>query len=171
MRYVVMVMAMVMALTCFEQSEAKTSILQAMQRESLRELPGVLLAIEEIGQDAKGDGLLEDEVQTAVELVLRSNGIQLLNEEQHRASRSGPMLHISVTATKHPSGNLYAVAFSIQLVQAVSLVHRPETTLFVITWEHHVSGFVGSDRIREAPAQLDPIIKKFANDFLAVNPL
>jgi len=74
MRYVVT--AMILVLTCLGPSlvQATTS----SERESLRRLPGVHVVIEDIQADAQADGLSEEAIRTAVELILRSSGIRLL---------------------------------------------------------------------------------------------
>ena len=76
MRYVVM--AMLMTLICLDLSVAQT---RDQQRDSLQGLRGVEVVIESLRPDAQADGLSQEAIRTAVELILRSKGIRsLLNQ-------------------------------------------------------------------------------------------
>ena len=70
MRYAVI--AMLMTMICLDLSLAQT---RDQQRESLRGLQGVEVVIENIKSDAQVDGLSQEAIRAAVELILRSNGI------------------------------------------------------------------------------------------------
>ncbi|MGH7183037.1 MAG: hypothetical protein ACREJN_13800, partial [Nitrospiraceae bacterium] len=88
MRYVVM--AVLMVLTCLDLSLAQAEITD--NHESLRGLPGVFVVTEKIAQDAQTDGLSQEAIDTAVELILRSNGIRILTKEQFFTMPSVPVL-------------------------------------------------------------------------------
>ena len=70
MRYAVI--AMLMTMICLDLSLAQT---RDQQPESLRGLQGVEVVIENIKSDAQVDGLSQEAIRAAVELILRSNGI------------------------------------------------------------------------------------------------
>ena len=72
MRYVVM--AMLMTLICLDLSVAQT---RDQQRDSLQGLRGVEVVIESLRPDAQADGLSQEAIRTAVELILRSKGIRV----------------------------------------------------------------------------------------------
>ena len=63
-------MAMMLAFVCLDLSLAHPA--NPDQRESLRGLPGVQVLIEDIRPDAQADGLSQEAIRTAVELILRS---------------------------------------------------------------------------------------------------
>ena len=165
MRYIMS--TVVMALTCLALSAAQAVTLE--QRESLRKLQGVEVVIEDINAEASADGLSKDAISTAVELILQSSGIRVLDEPERTKTSSGPFIYINVNA--HRDSSTYSLCVGVELRQLVSLVTRPEQGMFVATWSSHALATVGADRLREViPGLIEPKVKAFANDFLAVNP-
>jgi hypothetical protein len=165
MRYIVMAIAMVLA--CHDLSAAQAA--NPYERESLRGLPGVYVIIEAIASDAQTDGLTQEVIRTSVELILRSNGIRVLTESESLATIASPYLYVRVGTVKN--GLLYGLDVIIQLSQQVSLVHKPKVRMFAATWETSQIGTVGKDKLRDIPSTaIEPLVKAFANDFLAVNP-
>jgi hypothetical protein len=167
MRYVVMVT--LIALTCFELRPAYATTPE--QRESLRGLQGVEVVIEEIKSDAKADGLSEEAIRTTVELILRSKGIRVLTQSERSATTAQPYLYVHVGTDKHASGQ-FSFNTKVELHQAVSLAQRPQHIMLSPTW-------FTPDRIRTVGQQnvrlwvinsIEPLVREFANDFLAVNP-
>jgi hypothetical protein len=90
-------------------------------RASLRGLSGAALVIEELHPAAIADGLSEDSIRTAVELILRSSGIRILG--------GNPSLCVRVTTSKSRAGyHFYAI--QVRFKQKVSLVGQPEWSGF-----------------------------------------
>ena len=162
MRYVAIVV--LMTLTFFDLSIAQT---RDTQRESLRGLAGVEVTIEPIESDAKADGLSEEAIRTAVELILRSSGIRILPSTEKVSS--APFLYTRVATYKLASG-LYAHDVRVALKQGVSLVNRPQHMMYATTWEAESLGTPGSNNIRAVITFVENLVKIFANDFLTVNP-
>jgi hypothetical protein len=165
MRSVVMVA--LMALASFDLSLAQT---RDQQRESLRGLQGVEVVVEEIKSDAQVDGLSQESIRAAVELILRSKGIRVLTQSERSETSSKPYLYVSVGTDKQASGQ-YSFSARVELHQTVSLVHRPQH-IAAPTW--FIPGM-----LRTVPQQnvrlwiinsIEPLVREFATDFLAVNP-
>lgn len=112
------------------------------QRESLRGPPGVLVIVEELNPDARKDGLSQEVIQTAVELVLRSNGIRVLSKSELSDTPSMPSLFVNVYTLKNPNG-LYAYSVFLGLSQAVRLLTKGEKTVHAPTWTYVEVGTVG----------------------------
>lgn len=161
-------MAMLMTLGCLDPSLAQT---RDQQRESLRGLQGVEVVVEEIKSDAQVDGLLQESIRAAVELILRSKGIRVLTQSERSEMPSKPYLYMSVGTDKQTSGQ-YSFSPRVELYQAVSVVHRPQHIMLAPTW--FVPGklrTVAQQNIRLwIINSIEPLIREFANDFLAVNP-
>jgi len=166
MRFVVM--AILMTLACIDLSLAQT---RDQQRESLRGLQGVEVVVEESKSDAQVDGLSQESIRAAVELILRSKGIRVLTQSERSEMPSKPCLYVSVGTDKQASGQC---SFSprVELYQAVSVVHRPQHIMLAPTW-------FAPGKLRTVAQQntrlwiinsIEPLIREFANDFLAVNP-
>jgi hypothetical protein len=166
MRYIVM--AIVMALTCLNLSTAQAEATTG-QRESLRELSELVVVIEKISPDAQADGLSEEPIRAAVELILRSGGIRVLTLSEKPMTPSSPYLYVQVNTYKNEF--LYAVNVRVELDQQITLVHRPQYTMAATTWTRNWIGVVGQTKMREVISSIiEPQVKEFANDFLAVNP-
>lgn len=166
MRYIGM--AMVLILICFDLNAAETVTPGA--RESLRGLSGVHVLIEDISPDAQADGLSKGEIQTAVELILRSAGIRILTVSETLATPSQSCLHIHV-GTNKSKPERYALSVRLQLWQQVSLVQRPAHTMSAPTYMESGTGTFSSRMLRDGISEvIEPMVKTFANNFLAVNP-
>ena len=164
MRYVVL--AILMTLTGFDLSLAQT---RDQQRESLRGLQGVEVVIEDIKSDAQVDGLSQEAIRAAVELILRSHGIQVLTRSESLKTPAAPYLYVRASTSKH-SSDLYAYAVTVEFMQKVSLVHRPQQMMSATTWEKGSVGTTGLSNMRQVINSVESRVKEFANDFLAVNP-
>jgi len=166
MRYIVM--TMVMVLSCLDLSTAQAEATPG-QRESLRELSELVVVIEKLSPDAQADGLSEEAIRTAVELILRSSGIRVLTLSERPTTPSSPYLYVQVSTYKNEF--LYAVNARVELDQQIILVHRPKHTMAATTWTRNWIGVVGQTKMREVISSIiEPQVKEFANDFLAVNP-
>ena len=161
------VMAILMTLACFDLSFAQT---RDQQRESLRGLPGVEVVVEEIKSDVQVDGMSQESIRAAIELILRSKGIRILTQAERSETSSKPYLSVSVGTDKQVSGQ-YSFSIRVELHQAVSLMHRPQHILLAPTW-------FTPGRLRTVAQQnlrlwiinaIEPLVREFANDFLAVN--
>jgi hypothetical protein len=163
MQYVLIVVLLILPSLRMPAAEAGTS-----HRESLKGLPGVAVAIEHIRSHSGVDGLKEDAIRTAVERVLRSNGIRVLTVPERMKTVSEPSLYVGVSSLK--DGPEYSVCIEVNLIQIVSLVSRPEFEMFVATWRSSSVGTVGANKLRDLISiMIEPKIQAFADDFVAVN--
>ena len=89
--------------TCLDLSTAQAAVTPG-ERASLEGLPGVEVVIEKINPDAQADGLSEEAIRTAVELILRSNGIRVLTQSEFMTTPSGPYLYVMVNSMKFNTG-------------------------------------------------------------------
>ena len=170
MRYIAM--AIVMALTCLNLSTAQ-AVTDPFERDSLRGLPGVAVLIVSISPDAQADSLREHAVRRAVELTLRSSGIRVLTPSEIVKMKVIfiPWLRVSVTTAKNGPISIYAYNVSVEVLQDMSLAHRPQHMMLAPTWSTDVVGTIGKSNLRFVTSQIiEPLVKRFANDFLAVNP-
>ena len=164
MRYVVM--AMLMTLICLDLSVAQT---RDQQRDSLQGLRGVEVVIESLRPDAQADGLSQEAIRTAVELILRSKGIRVLTQSESLSTPAAPYLYVKVSTYNH-SSDLYAYAVTVDVMQKVSLAQRPQHMMSATTWERGAVGTTGHSNIRMVIDSVESKVKEFASDFLAANP-
>src|SRR5262245_13145730 len=99
MQYIVIVVLMVLA-TGLDLSMVLAQS-SSFGRDSLRGLHGVTVVIETIAPDAQKDGLTEDAVRTAVELILRSSGIRVFTWSENKETLSSPALFVNIYTLKN----------------------------------------------------------------------
>ena len=142
--------------------------LDSGSRESLRGMFGLGLGIEEVSPDASADGLSQEAIRTTVEQALRSKGIRLLTERTR--SGSSPYLYINVNTLKEELG-LYAYTVTVDLKQFVGLLSMKNKKTWGTTWSASVIGMVRQENVNQIITDaVDPLVKDFIDDFLAVNP-
>ena len=163
MRYIVIVMV----LTCLGLSTAHARTLS--ERESLAGLPGVVVVIERITPEAQADGLSEEAIRSAVELILQSSDIGILSQSETLKESSNPWLYVQTNIGK--GGPYYFYNVSLRLIQKVSSVHGRPSTMAATTWEGNTAGIVNNIDLRNVILDIiETWVKTFANDFRTVNP-
>jgi hypothetical protein len=137
-------------------------------RETLRGLPGVLVVIENIKDDAQTAGLKVTELQTDVELKLVRAGIRVLPHDEWRVTPGRPWLYVSVNTIKHLGSYFFSI--DVQLKQDVTLPRQPAIVTSSATWEVGSIGYVQMEglppKIRES---VGSYLDDFVSDYVAVN--
>lgn len=163
MPYFAVLIAMTLCLN-FDLAYGASSI----QRESLRDLPGVAVIVEEVPPDAQADGLSQELIRGAAERSLQSRGTRILTPAEQATTPSKPSLYVRVSTYRiQPSQYVYVV--TVALKQSVALAHRPQRKMFASTWEQGVIGTPGTNSLRDATKVVEDLVASFANDFQAVN--
>lgn len=166
MRYVLQLIVVALVLGNMEVVQA----LDAGSRESLRGISGVAVVVEDIGSDASADGLSQDAIRAAAELILRSKGIRVFTNVERTRLGSAPYLYINVNTLKEELG-LYAYAVNVDLKQVVGLLSKKGAQAWGATWSASVVGAVGGANLQQIIADgVEPLVKDFSNDFLLANP-
>ena len=166
MRYVVITMIMILSGVNLAAAQTEAFI---RQRDSLHGLPGVQLVVEGIKSDAKADGFSTEAIQTAAEAILQSSGIWVLTGPERVRIPSAPFLYVNVNTTKSERG-LYSFSVVIQLNQVVTLLTAENKRTYGTTWSSRSTGHTGADNLPQVVQVVEEHIKRFADDFLAVNP-
>jgi hypothetical protein len=165
MRYVLIMVLIV--LSQLDNSAARAGRVE--DRESLRRLPGVEVVVETFLPEEEAAGFSRDAIRTGVELVLQSNGVKILSGSERLEMTSTPFLYVKVNPFKHSNADAYCLAIEVELHQAVSLINRPEQRMSARTWNRVQVAIIGEQITARVNELVEPLIKQFANDFLAVN--
>ena len=166
MRYVLQLMILALVWGNMEVVQA----LDTGSRESLRGISGIGVIVEEISSDASADGLSQDAIRTAAELILRSKGIRVLTNIDRTRLGSAPYLYININTLKEELG-VYAYAVNVDLKQVVGLLSMKGAQAWGATWSASVVGAVGEANMRQIIADgVEPLVNDFARDYLSVNP-
>ncbi len=160
-------LAMLMTLVWVDLSMAQT---KDQQRESLRGLQGVEVVVEDLNPDTQVEGLSQETIRAAVELILRSKGIRILSHSERSEIRPNPSLYVAVGPENISSGQ-YSFTARVELHRAGPLAQRQQQ-MSAPTW-------FTPGKLRTVSQQnarlwvinsIEPLVREFANDFLAVNP-
>ncbi|NOT24333.1 MAG: hypothetical protein HOP22_16645 [Nitrospiraceae bacterium] len=161
------VLAMLMTLVCVGLSMAQT---KDQQRESLRGLQGVEVVVEDLNPDTQVEGLSQETIRAAVELILRSKGIRILSQSERSAIHPNPSLYVAVGPEEISSGQ-YSFNARVELHRAGSLPQRPQQVSAPTWFTPGKLRTVGQQNARLwVINSIEPLVREFANDFLAVNP-
>jgi hypothetical protein len=141
-----------------------------IDRESLRDLDGVRVVVEEPPAVLKTSGLSKDDLQKSIESKLRTSKINVLNSGEFPVG--DPFLHLRVTTTAE-NGGLIAYEVELDFRQTVFMRRNPAVTFNrAQTWkaDEHM-GLVRATRLGEAiQSALSEALNQFVTAFFLVNP-
>jgi hypothetical protein len=140
----------------------------AQKEESMKGLPGVYVLVEGL-YDAEGvGGLFERDIQTEVELALRTAGIKVLTKQEQLEHPALPSLYVNVNVFLSDDG---AASYSmlVELDQSVTLWNG-ERAYGAVTWHSSRTGSVGRSNLWQLRETVKRHVSRFANDWLKVNP-
>ncbi len=137
-------------------------------RITLRGLPGVMVIVENVRDDAEAAGLNVTDLQKQVELQLGKAGIPIIPHEEWRETGGRPWLYVSVNTIKYLAG--YFFSLDLQLKQEVSLRRQPSIVTSSATWEIGSVGFIGTENLHEKVSEsLSKFLDEFISDYAVAN--
>jgi hypothetical protein len=139
-------------------------------RQSLRDLDGIRVAVEELPPALAAQGVSKDRLHKAVESQLRRAGITVLNAGEFPVG--DPYLDVRITASKE-SGGFIAYSIEVSFVQIVFLRRNPAATFNrAQTWK--APGAVDLVRPARLPATIEENLShqigQFVQAYLSANP-
>ena len=138
------------------------------KRETLRDLTGVEVVVEQIPVDAERDGLSTNKLKSYVESQLDGAGIRVLSHEERRTQPGHAYLYVSINTVKTKS--IYSYAIEISLNQTVRLTRHPTIATFAPTWSAQVTGTTTPEHLNTIQEDVSDFVQAFINDYLAMNP-
>jgi hypothetical protein len=148
-----------------------------LERESLAELDGLHVLVEDLSESAQSGGLTVDALQTYLEMRLREARIPVLSKEEWLASQRQPVLYLSVTTISIGGGWAYMILLQVRQIACIKGGVEGQGLLalargcFLFTTLHrgalYSTGQPLPDAVRGRLAQL---MDELVNDYLAVNP-
>jgi len=139
-------------------------------RATLRGLKGVEVLIEPLAPKMEEDGLLAKQIQTDVELRLRSVGIRVLSREEALKAPGSSYLYVNVNALSLEEVQ-WVYSLRVELCQDVLLERDPSIGAFgVPTWSVRAVGRVGRLNLRHIRETVADCVDRFINAYLSVNP-
>lgn len=115
------------------------------------------------------DGLRKMQIQTDVELRLRTAGIRVLSVEDWLKVKGEPYLYIRFFGVSTKEG-LYSYSLAVELRQKVILERNPSIAAIAPTWSVGSIGYRDRLELRQIRAFVADQVDQFANAYLSVNP-
>ena len=142
--------------------------LREYTRITLRGLPGVMVIVENVRDDAEAAGLNTVDLQQEIESQLAKAEISVIPHEEWRETGGRPWLYVSVNTIKYLTG--YFFSLDLQLKQEVSLRRQPSIVTSSATWELGSVGFVATENLHAKVSEsVSTFLAEFINDYAIAN--
>lgn len=130
-------------------------------RDTLRGLPGVELAVEDVPPELSQPELATIALRSAVEQRLRAGGLTVYATQKANPSDAKAYVYVHLNAVSLP-GQLHAVAIQVHLRQTVRSVVTSAMIVNAMTWEEHtVAAATAADG-----AQLRDLVLEMVDHFV-----
>ena len=140
-------------------------------KETLRGIKAIFVAIEPIRPEAEGFGLTQDKIRSDVELKLKIAGIKVLSKEEWLKTPGSPRLYININQVYNNQVGAFICDMNVNFNQKVNLTRNPDVSCMATTWWTSATGAVGGKEMEEkVRSTIKDQVDLFLSDYLAVNP-
>ena len=139
-------------------------------RDTLRGLPGVEVAVENVEPDLERGGLVPAAIHSAVAERLRARGVPVYTSQKENPSEAKPYLYVDVTGIRLASQNLYAIAVQVQLRQTLKSPVTASNIVDAMTWDARTVLVVPGGSLARVGDTIDEYVDQFIRDWVAVHP-
>ena len=165
-KWVLLIIAAVMLLT----SPDANAEFVVEDKETLRGIKAIFVAIESIRPEAEGYGLTQDKILSDVELKLKRAGIKVLSKEEWLKTTGSPRLYININQIYNNQVSAFVCDMNVNFNQKVYLETNPGVSCMATTWWTSATGIVGGKEMeKKVRGTIKEQIDLFLNDYLAVN--
>jgi hypothetical protein len=134
-------------------------------------LDGVTVYVEEPDSTFVERGITMAVIQTPVELLLRQNGIPVLNEGDPGLTAGNPVLYVMVTGVINEEMHQYAYQIQMELTQTVTLERDPELIVDgAMTWRTGGVALSGPQWRESLLTDLDGFATEFVQAYFEGEP-
>jgi hypothetical protein len=139
-------------------------------KETLRGIKAIFVAIEPIRPEAEKFGLTQDKIRSDVELKLKRAGIKVLSKEEWLKTTGSPRLYININQVYNNQVGAFICDMNVNFNQKVNLTRNPEVSCMATTWWTSATGAVGGKEMEEKVRDtIKDQVDLFLSDYLAVN--
>lgn len=142
-------------------------------KETLVDISGVAVVVDEVSATARADGLLEPGVKALVVSRLEKANIPLLEDGEWYSTFGGAYLLVEIIASKYESGASYAVFIDLELHQTVVLFGKKlgrNITTAAPTWSTGKLLSCPADGLKTCvEASVGELTDMFIKDYIEVN--
>ena len=159
--------ALTLALAMWPEAPA-AQMFVSTGRDTLRGLPGVEVAVENMPPELQEAGLSTALVRTGVEQRLRAGGVAIYPSQQANPSIAKAYLYVKLNALRLP-GQLQAVAVQVQLRQTLRSPVTSSNIVNAMTWDAHDLAVLTDPDARPLQDVIDEMVDRFVADWRAVH--
>ena len=142
----------------------------ATGRDTLRALPGVEIAVEDVDPVLERAGFTQASARALLERELRGAGIPVYASQRENPSAAKAYVYLDVNPLTLPDGSAHAVALQLQLRQTLRSLVTESSIVDAITWDSRTVVLVPARRMDDLQAEVQDAIARFVRDWRAAHP-
>jgi len=136
-------------------------------RDTLRGLPGVEVAVEQLEPELERDGLSGAAVHAEVVQRLRAAGVAVYASQNENPSEAKPYLYVDVNGVR--AGGLYAIAVQVQVRQTLRSPVTSSNIVDAMTWDARTVLVVPRSDLASVRTIIQEYVDHFIEDWRAVH--
>ena len=160
--------ALSLLLVLFCAGSASGQMFVPTGRGTLRGLPGVEVAVEEVPPELRQSDLTTATVRAAVEQRLRAGGITIYASQATNPSTAKAYVYVQLTALELP-GSLRAASIQVHLRQTVRSTVTESNIVDAMTWDTHTIAAVNPGEGAQLRDLVLEMVGRFVDDWRAVH--
>ena len=138
-------------------------------RDTLRGLPGVEVAVEQLQPELERDGLTGATIHDEVVQRLRAAGIAVYTSQNENPSEAKPYLYVDVNAVRLGGQNLYAIALQVQVRQTLRSPVTSSNIVDAMTWDARTVLVAPGNNLTSVRLTIRQYVDHFIEDWRAVH--
>jgi len=143
-----------------------------LTRKTLTGIQGVNVVIEDLQPNiqkyAAKARLERDQIKSHVEVLLKKEGVPVLNYDQWLKAPGRPFLYVTINTHEYEK-YWFAYDVRVQLRQKVSLEVNPETVTMADTWGISMTGTTNIGKLGVIKETLNLLVGRFGEAYRSVN--
>ena len=134
------------------------------QRDALKGFPGVALIVEDLGDDARRDGLTAEKVTADIEERLNTGGVRIF-----KRGEPAPTLYVNIIPRRSDIG-IYKVEIEIDVLQLYQPLPVNRETVLQFLWQRWTEHQTDRRQVDNTRYVINDFVDQFVADWLMVNP-
>ena len=138
-------------------------------RGTLRGLPGVEVAVEDLAQDVERDGVTRAAIQADVVNRLQTGGVTVYPSQAANPSPAKAYLYVHVNSLKVLTAGLYVMSVQVQARETVRSLASTTDIVDAMTWDHSDVVVVPISQLSSVRSVIGEFVDDFIRDWKAVH--
>jgi hypothetical protein len=150
-------------------TDASAQMFITTGRDTLRSLPGVEVAIEQLDPEIERGGLSGAGIRAEVMQRLRAGGVTVYASQNENPSEAKPYLYVDVTGVRAAGGAVYAMAVQVQVRQTLRSPVTSSNIVDAMTWDARTVLAVPGNSLASVRTIVQQYVDHFIDDWKAVH--